>query len=232
MSHYESLRVEARRRTLGKCVTQVSEQHAPAHEAPILPAPPEPGAGARVRIDSGTLMQKLLPSHLVEPYLTSQRSVITGFVHRAEDIALPGPAWLLAAADAGGAAGGAGQGGGGLRGRGGGAAAGGPGQDVWVLRWRALEIQAYLAIRPAGVAPGSGATPGWRAGSGSGSGSESESESESGAGSGGAGNWAYELFLAPGPIPVGTEMYRITPAGEEFIARHDGQAWLRPGPVS
>lgn|SRR5487761_914633 len=213
MSHYESLRVEARRRTLGKCVTQVSEQHAPAHEAPILPAPPEPGAGARVRIDSGTLMQKLLPSHLVEPYLTSQRSVITGFVHRAEDIALPGPAWLLAAADAGGAA-------------------GGPGQDVWVLRWRALEIQAYLAIRPAGVAPGSGATPGWRAGSGSGSGSESESESESGAGSGGAGNWAYELFLAPGPIPVGTEMYRITPAGEEFIARHDGQAWLRPGPVS
>src|SRR5487761_1750632 len=102
MSHYESLRVEARRRTLGKCVTQVSEQHAPAHEAPILPAPPEPGAGARVRIDSGTLMQKLLPSHLVEPYLTSQRSVITGFVHRAEDIALPGPAWLLAAADAGG----------------------------------------------------------------------------------------------------------------------------------
>src|SRR5487761_1532209 len=148
MSHYESLRVEARRRTLGKCVTQVSEQHAPAHEAPILPAPPEPGAGARVRIDSGTLMQKLLPSHLVEPYLTSQRSVITGFVHRAEDIALPVPAWLLAAADTGGAA-------------------EGPRQDVWVLRWRALEIQAYLAIRPAGVAPGSGATPGWRAGSGS-----------------------------------------------------------------
>jgi hypothetical protein len=197
-------------------VTQVGEQHAPAREAALLPAPADPAlagpdagaagsdagaagrdagaagrdAGARVRITPGTLMQKLLPPHLVEPYLTSQRSVITGFVHRAEEIALPGPAWLLAAADAGGPA-------------------GAPGQDVWVLRWRALEIQSYLAARVA---------PGPRAGSG--------------ARSGRAVNSVYELFLAPGPIPVGTELYRITPAGEEFIARHDGQDWLRPAPVS
>jgi hypothetical protein len=146
-----------------------------------------------VRIEPGTLMQKLLPARLVQPYLTSQRSVITGFVHRAEEIALPGPAWLLAAADADGPA-------------------GAPGTDVWVLRWRALEIQAYLDARVA---------PGPRAGSG-----------PRPPASGRAGNSAYELFLAPGPIPVGTEMYRITPAGEEFIARHDGQSWLRPGPVS
>lgn len=38
-----------------------------------------------------------------------------------------------------------------------------------------------------------------------------------------------EVFVEPGPIPVGTEMFRVTPQGEEFIARHDGQAWLRPG---
>jgi hypothetical protein len=42
------------------------------------------------------------------------------------------------------------------------------------------------------------------------------------------GHPAFELFIAPGPLPIGTEMYRITPAGEEFIARYDGQAWLRP----
>jgi hypothetical protein len=39
---------------------------------------------------------------------------------------------------------------------------------------------------------------------------------------------AYELLVEPGPIPVGTEMYRITQVSEEFIARYDGQAWLRP----
>jgi hypothetical protein len=35
------------------------------------------------------------------------------------------------------------------------------------------------------------------------------------------------VFLEPGPVPVGTEMYQVTAAGEEFVARHDGQAWLR-----
>ena len=30
------------------------------------------------------------------------------------------------------------------------------------------------------------------------------------------------------PIPVGTEIYRITPGNEDFIARYDGQVWLRP----
>jgi hypothetical protein len=37
-----------------------------------------------------------------------------------------------------------------------------------------------------------------------------------------------EFFTLPVPIPVGTEMYRITPGAEEFIARYDGQVWLRP----
>jgi hypothetical protein len=37
-----------------------------------------------------------------------------------------------------------------------------------------------------------------------------------------------EFYTLPVPIPVGTEMYRITSGAEEFIARYDGQVWLRP----
>jgi len=37
-----------------------------------------------------------------------------------------------------------------------------------------------------------------------------------------------EFFLLPVPIPVGTEMGRVTFGGEEFIGRYDGQVWLRP----
>jgi len=37
-----------------------------------------------------------------------------------------------------------------------------------------------------------------------------------------------EYYTLPVPIPVGTEMYRITSGAQEFIARYDGQVWLRP----
>jgi hypothetical protein len=37
-----------------------------------------------------------------------------------------------------------------------------------------------------------------------------------------------EFYLDPVPVPVGAEIYRITGGGEEFIARYDGQVWLRP----
>lgn len=37
-----------------------------------------------------------------------------------------------------------------------------------------------------------------------------------------------EFFTLPAPIPVGAEIYRVTPGAEEFVARYDGQAWLRP----
>src|SRR6266571_8303610 len=37
-----------------------------------------------------------------------------------------------------------------------------------------------------------------------------------------------EYYTGPIPVPVGAEMYRITPGAEEFIARFDGQVWLRP----
>jgi hypothetical protein len=37
-----------------------------------------------------------------------------------------------------------------------------------------------------------------------------------------------EFFTLPVPIPIGTEMSRVTFGGEEFIGRYDGQVWLRP----
>ncbi|HEY6277262.1 MAG TPA: hypothetical protein VIX86_13135 [Streptosporangiaceae bacterium] len=37
-----------------------------------------------------------------------------------------------------------------------------------------------------------------------------------------------EFYTLPVPIPVGTEMYRVTTGTVEFIARYDGQVWLRP----
>jgi len=37
-----------------------------------------------------------------------------------------------------------------------------------------------------------------------------------------------EYYTLPVPIPVGTGMYRINAGAEEFIARYDGQMWLRP----
>jgi hypothetical protein len=37
-----------------------------------------------------------------------------------------------------------------------------------------------------------------------------------------------EFFTDPIPVPVGAEIYRITAGRPEFIARYDGQAWLRP----
>ena len=43
-----------------------------------------------------------------------------------------------------------------------------------------------------------------------------------------AGSAVPEFYTSPVPIPVGTEMYRITSGAQEFIARYDGQVWLRP----
>jgi hypothetical protein len=179
-------------------VTQVGQEPSPVGQAAFPPDPVPAGPGVRVRVEAGTLMQKLLPPGLVEPYLTSQRSVITGFVHRAEDGVPAGPAWLRPGQD-------------------GGSGSGQPGRDaadLWVLRWRALDIQTYLAASPLAPGAASPGGPGWLPP----------------AAGGETGRPAFVLFIAPGPVPVGTEMYRITPAGEEFIARHDGQSWLRPKP--
>jgi hypothetical protein len=37
-----------------------------------------------------------------------------------------------------------------------------------------------------------------------------------------------EFFTLPIPIPVGAEIHRLTKAGEELLARYDGQGWLQP----
>jgi hypothetical protein len=176
-------------------VTQVGQQPMPVEQAVLSPAlvPAEEGdglaagekpggpagRGAPVRIEPGTLMEKMIPRNLVEPYLTGQRSVISGYAYRATDAAQAGPAWPVQAH--------------GHRA----ARAEADTPDFWVLRWRALEMQTYLAPPPPG-------RPRRQP--------------------------ALDLFIEPCPVPVGTEMYRITPAREEFIARHDGQAWLRPAP--
>lgn len=37
-----------------------------------------------------------------------------------------------------------------------------------------------------------------------------------------------EFYIDLMPIPVGSEIFRIIPGHAEFIARYDGQVWLRP----
>jgi hypothetical protein len=37
-----------------------------------------------------------------------------------------------------------------------------------------------------------------------------------------------EFFTLPVPVPVGAEIGRVTPGAEDFVARYDGQVWLRP----
>lgn len=37
-----------------------------------------------------------------------------------------------------------------------------------------------------------------------------------------------EFYVDLMPIPVGTEIFRITQGQADFIARYDGQVWLRP----
>ena len=47
-------------------------------------------------------------------------------------------------------------------------------------------------------------------------------------GTGGLVSTVPEFFTLPVPIPVGAEIHRLAADGEEFIARYDGQVWLRP----
>jgi hypothetical protein len=149
-------------------VTQTGQEQWHGGQATPLAAPLPGRAGKPVWVEPGTLMEKMIPANLVDPYLTSQRWVITGFSYRAADAP---------------------------RAR---SALNPDSHELWVLRWRSLDMQTYLSVARTDGDPYRPAPA--------------------------------ELYIEPGPIPVGTEMYRITPAGEEFVARHDGQAWLRPAP--
>jgi hypothetical protein len=44
----------------------------------------------------------------------------------------------------------------------------------------------------------------------------------------GAGQPVAEYFTDPIPVPVGAEIHRIGTDKSDFIARYDGQVWLRP----
>ena len=43
-----------------------------------------------------------------------------------------------------------------------------------------------------------------------------------------AGHPVPEYYTDPVPVPVGAEIYRIQVGRADFIARYDGQVWLRP----
>ncbi len=133
-------------------------------------------------IEPGTQMQKVIPPRLVEPYLTGRRSVIAGYVYRARDCALRSPADFYNVLNLG-----------------------YDGSDftaelaeIYVMRWRALDLDASLAPPPADgpAGPPPSSIP--------------------------------EFYTLPIPVPVGAEIHRIVPGGEELIAQFDGQAWLRP----
>ena len=126
-------------------------------------------------------MVKVIPPRLVEPYLTGQRSVIAGYLYRAQDCVFSEPAGYFHAL--------------GLAYEG---SEFSPGMtDLYLLRWAALDMSASLLPAPAaGPHRTAGVIP--------------------------------EYFTLPVPIPVGAEICRITPGAEEFIARYDGQVWLRP----
>lgn len=47
-------------------------------------------------------------------------------------------------------------------------------------------------------------------------------------GTGGRMSIVPEFFTLPVPIPVGAEIHLLAADGEEFVARYDGQVWLRP----
>jgi hypothetical protein len=41
-----------------------------------------------------------------------------------------------------------------------------------------------------------------------------------------------EFYTEPIPVPVGAEIFLVSWGGEQFIARYDGQVWLRPEGVT
>ena len=132
-------------------------------------------------IEPGTLMLKVVPPRLVEPYLTGQRSVIAGYVYRAVDCAFHTPTDYYRSLALGYE----------------GSEFSADMAELFLLRWIALDMSASLVAGPRALSAGPvSAVP--------------------------------EFFTLPVPIPVGTEMSRITFGAEEFIGRYDGQVWLRP----
>ena len=132
-------------------------------------------------LEPGTSVVKVIPPRLVEPYLSGQRSVIAGYLYRAQDCSCRTPADYYQALA--------------LGYDGSEFAADMP--ELYVMRWIALDMSGSLiAIASSSSFGPVSSIP--------------------------------EFFTLPVPIPVGAEIGRVTVGPEEFIARYDGQVWLRP----
>ena len=84
--------------------------------------------------------------------------------------------------------------------------------EVYLLRWRAVGTQTYRV--PLSAAQG---------------GDWAMKPPFTGTGyTGGLDHPVAEYYTDPVPVPVGAEMHRVATEGTEFIARFDGQVWLRP----
>ena len=83
--------------------------------------------------------------------------------------------------------------------------------ELYVLRWQALSPRPYRVP----YSPERG-------------GDWSAPPPFTGTGYGASAHMVAEFYLDPVPVPVGAEIFLVTWHGEEFIARYDGQVWLRP----
>jgi len=149
-------------------------------------------------VEPGTLMHKAIPPRMVEPYLTGRRSIISGFVYRVSDSPVSTPADIHRVF--------------GLGYEGSEFSPDMP--EVYVLRWRAVGTENYHEPYPAANG-GDGAVAINPAFTGTGFTANSDHP-------------AGEYFTDPFPVPVGAEIHRIAADRTDFIARYDGQVWLRP----
>ena len=132
-------------------------------------------------LEPGTPVVKVIPPRLIEPYLSGQRSVIAGYLYRAQDCSCRTPADYYQALA--------------LGYDGSEFAADMP--ELYVMRWIALDMSGSLIAMASSSSFGPVSS-------------------------------IPEFFTLPVPIPVGAEIGRVTVGPEEFIARYDGQVWLRP----
>lgn len=142
----------------------------------------------------GTLLHKAIPPRMVEPYLSGRRSIISGFVYRADETDGSSPRELYRVLGLG-----------------------YPGTDfspdmaeIYLLRWRAVGIEAYRVPYSAKQGGDWSMAPPF-----TGTGFTLAGERQ-----------VAEYFTDPMPVPVGAEIHRIGIDRADFVARYDGQAWL------
>jgi hypothetical protein len=85
--------------------------------------------------------------------------------------------------------------------------------DVYMLRWRAVGTESYRVPYSAALGGDWALKPPFTG---------------TGYTEAGQDRPVAEYFVDPLPVPVGAEIHRISAGQTEFIARYDGQVWLRP----